>query len=212
MFQGILKAWYFAAIVAEMIIRAPREKQRRKNRVAVDRVTRQERGLLGLLFLGMFLLPLLKLLTPWLNAADYRLPRWAGYIGMALMSAAVFVFWRSHVDLKQNWSPSLQIREGHALVTHGVYRRIRHPMYASQWIWAIAQPLLLQNWIAGWASLISFIPLYLLRVPREEQLMLETFGASYREYMERTGRVFPRVAGRATTKVKPAHDRPFSHN
>jgi hypothetical protein len=47
-------------------------------------------------------------------------------------------------------------------------------MYASMWLWGIGQALVLQNWIAGWAGLVSFAPLYLLRVPREEQMMLES--------------------------------------
>jgi protein-S-isoprenylcysteine O-methyltransferase Ste14 len=51
----------------------------------------------------------------------------------------------------------------------------------------------LQNWIAGWAGLVSFAPLYLLRVPREEQMMLDEFGGWYRAYMDRTGRVVPRL-------------------
>jgi len=64
-------------------------------------------------------------------------------------------------------------------------------MYAAFWLWGIAQALLLQNWIAGLANLASFLPMYLLRVPREEQMMLEQFGEEYRLYMNRTGRVIP---------------------
>ena len=61
------------------------------------------------------------------------------------------------------------------------------------WLRGVAQALLLQNWIAGWAGLVSFLPLYLLRVPREERMMLDKFGETYRAYMGRTGRVFPRL-------------------
>ncbi len=111
------------------------------------------------------------------------------------MAGAIFVFWRSHADLGLNWSPSLEIREKHELITRGIYGLIRHPMYASQWLWVIAQPLLLQNWLAGFANLILFIPFYILRVQAEEQMMLETFGASYQEYMQKTGRVFPKIGG-----------------
>jgi len=63
------------------------------------------------------------------------------------MIAALWLFCRSHLDLGQNWSQSLEIRKGHQLVTDGVYRFIRHPMYASIWIWCLAQGLLLEN---GW--------------------------------------------------------------
>ncbi len=81
------------------------------------------------------------------------------------------------------------------LVTGGVYRYIRHPMYASMWLWGIAQALLLWNWIAGWASLVLFLPLYVLRVPREERMMHEYFGDAYRTYMNRTARVIPHLGG-----------------
>ena len=79
------------------------------------------------------------------------------------------------------------------VIFKAIYGYIRHPMYASHWLWSIAQVLLLQNWIAAFASLVTFIPLYLRRVPQEEQMMLEHFGEEYRTYMERTGRVIPRL-------------------
>jgi protein-S-isoprenylcysteine O-methyltransferase Ste14 len=68
-------------------------------------------------------------------------------------------------------------------------------MYASQWLWSLAQMLLLPNWIAGWSSLATFLPLYLSRVPNEERMMLDHFGDAYRAYAERTGRVLPRLRG-----------------
>jgi protein-S-isoprenylcysteine O-methyltransferase Ste14 len=68
-------------------------------------------------------------------------------------------------------------------------------MYASQWLWIIAQMLLLQNWVAGVGGALTFLPLYFWRVPGEEQMMVEQFGAQYRAYMARTGRVMPRLGG-----------------
>jgi len=134
--------------------------------------------------------------THWLDFADYHLPTWTGWVGAAVFAAAVLLLWRSHADLGRNWAPTLEIREGHALVTHGVYRSIRHPMYAAHLLWGLAQALLLQNWIAGLPALAVFVPLYLLRVPREEQMMLDQFGEEYRLYMNRTGRLMTRFRNR----------------
>jgi len=50
---------------------------------------------------------------------------------------------RTHKDLGRNWSVTLEVREQHALVTNGVYSRVRHPMYSAFWLWALAQALLL---------------------------------------------------------------------
>lgn len=187
----LLIACYIVGILIEMVVRAPHDRQRRQNRITIDHADRLERLLIGLLFVGMLLLPLVYALTPWLSVADYDLPLWAGGLGIVLEALALLLFWRAHADLRANWSPSLQIRDSHELVTAGVYRRIRHPMYASQWLFGIAQVLLIQNWVAGWSGLLLFLPLYLLRVPREEQMMLEAFGDTYRAYMRRTGRIFP---------------------
>ncbi|MEW6401020.1 MAG: protein-S-isoprenylcysteine O-methyltransferase [Chloroflexota bacterium] len=190
--MNIFKWIYFLAIVIEMIIRAPLNKKRKQEKMSEQRVSTQEKTILGLLFLAMFLIPAVYAASDWLSFADYTLPDWAGWIGVALMAAALFVFWRAHADLGLNWSPSLEIREKHELITRGIYAVIRHPMYASQWLWVLAQPLLLQNWIAGFGNLILWILFYFLRVPSEEKLMIDSFGDQYREYMKRVGGVIPK--------------------
>jgi len=86
---------------------------------------------------------------------------------------------------------TLQLRQDHKLITSGIYRRIRHPMYTAFWLWAIAQACLLPNWFAGFAGLVGFGFLFFGRVEREEQMMLQTFGDDYREYMARTYRIIP---------------------
>ena len=53
-------------------------------------------------------------------------------------------------------------------------------MYSAFWLWAIAQALLLPNWVGGFAGLVGFGTLFFGPVAREEQMMLETFGDSYR--------------------------------
>lgn len=128
-----------------------------------------------------------------MNFANYELPFWAGWTGAACFALGLWLLWRAHADLGQNWSRSLEIRQGHQLVTSGIYRHIRHPMYAFGWLFGIAQALLLWNWIAGLSGLVSFALLYFLRVSREEQMMLDQFGDEYQAYMKRTGRVIPHL-------------------
>lgn len=190
--MDIFTAIYFAGLVAEIIIRAPFNQKRKQEKINERRVTSQEQILLGLLALGGFLIPLIYAATNWLDFANYRLPVWAGWLGVLVLIGALLVFWRGHVDLGVNWSPSLEIREKHELIMRGIYRAIRHPMYASQWLLVIAQPLLLQNWIAGFSGLLVFIPFYFLRVKAEEQMMLDSFSTQYQEYMKTTGRILPR--------------------
>jgi protein-S-isoprenylcysteine O-methyltransferase Ste14 len=195
--QLLPKAVYFAGLVAEIVVRFPHERQRRHVRKADQRITRAERGLFAALSLAVFALPALYSLTPWLARADYPLSRRAKAaawrVGALPLAAAVWLFWRAHRDLGTNWSPSLEIGAQHTLTTNGIYRTIRHPMYASQLLWGIAQALLLPNWIAGLGGLVTFLLLYGVRIPREEQMMRDHFGDAYRAYSAQTGRIVPRL-------------------
>lgn len=179
--------WVFVAI-----IRLPVRWRARTVRIIDDRKSLQERVLLALVGIGMGGLPILSICTPLLAFANYQPRPRAGWAGAVVFAAADWLLWRSHVDLGRNWSESLQLRQDHRLVTTGVYRRIRHPMYAAGWLLGIAQALLIPNAVAGGAGLASFALLYFLRSPREERMMLDRFGADYRSYMDRTGRVVPR--------------------
>lgn len=190
---------YFAGMVAEIVVRTPYERGRHKAAKVDQRVTKLERGIITGLSLAMFLFPLIYTVSDRLAIADYPLSARTkgrlGGLGTALLGAAVWVFWCSHRDLGLNWSPSLEITERQTLVTRGIYGKVRHPMYSSQLLWGLAQLALLPNWLAGFGGLLSFLVLYLIRVPREEQMMLDHFGDEYRAYCERTGRVLPRLGG-----------------
>jgi protein-S-isoprenylcysteine O-methyltransferase Ste14 len=195
--DSVLKLVYIIGLVVGSVIRALYTRQYKQNRVADDRETALDKLLMSFSSLGLIIIPLFYLLSPWLDFADYHLPTWlsliAGLAGAVVFAVALWLLWRSHADLGRNWSPHLEISEGQSLVTQGVFRYMRHPMYAAHGLWGIAQALLLQNWIAGLSMLICSLPLYLARVPREEQMMLEHFGEDYHEYLNRTGRVIPRL-------------------
>lgn len=184
---------FLAGFIIFVGLRGVYKQRTMRNEVTVRRMDRIELALLITLMPGAFLLPLLYLFTPWLSFADYRLPLFGSIVGVVLMAAALGLFWRSHADLGRNFSQTLEMRKGHDLIMHGVYRSLRHPMYASLWLWFLAQGLMLHNWLAGWYGLAAFGLIYFVRVPREEQMMTEFFGSKYLDYMRRTGRLFPKT-------------------
>lgn len=166
---------------------------RRREMVAFDRERKQDRPLMLLTAAGMIVVPFLYLFTTRLDFADYSLPATASLVAESLgaalfLQALLLLLWRSHADLAGSFSPGLQVRKDHSLVTTGVYELVRHPMYSAHLLWAAAQLLLLQNAIAGPAFLVASLPLYAARIPREEEMMLDQFGDEYRRYAERTGR------------------------
>ena len=160
-------AVFFIGLVVYFWIRHCFINRTKTEKRAVRRVDAIEKILLGIMFLAVLLLPVVYLFTPLLSFADYHLPWFIRWSGAAVMVASLWLFWRSHVDLGQNWSVSLEIRENHELVSNGVYRLVRHPMYASIWLWGIAQGMLLENWLAGWAILPAFAAMYFIRTPRK---------------------------------------------
>jgi protein-S-isoprenylcysteine O-methyltransferase Ste14 len=184
---------FLIGFIAYVVIRGIYGSRAKNNEKAVSRVDGRDRALMVIVFMGCLLLPVVYLFTTWLAFADYQLPALVPWFGAAVMVAALWLFWRSHADLGQNWSVTLELRKGHQLVKNGVYRSIRHPMYASILLFGIGQGLLLQNWLAGWSAFVTFALMYFVRTPREENMMCEFFGQEYRDYMRLTGRVFPRI-------------------
>jgi protein-S-isoprenylcysteine O-methyltransferase Ste14 len=143
-------------LILTVVIRIPHDKRNAEIKVEKDYKTDLEKMLLALVAIGVILLPIISVFTSVLSFADYPLEPAAFTGGAALLGMNVWLFYRSHSDLGTNWSKSLEVREGHKLVTNGVYKRIRHPMYAAIFLYVIAQALLLPNWIAGPAGLVSF--------------------------------------------------------
>lgn len=135
MSRAIFPAAYFAGVILTSAVRVVYTRRYRQTPIARDYRKGMDALLSALPGLGMFVLPVIYVLTGWLDFADYHLPVWAGWLGVVLFALAVWLLWRSHADLEDSWSPRLEIMEGHSLVTQGVFRHIRHPMYAAHWLW-----------------------------------------------------------------------------
>ena len=140
-----------------------------------------------------FTIPVLWTFTSWFATAQYPVRAWPLLTGTVLLAAALWLFHRTHRDLGRNWSASLQLWEAHALVTSGVYRRIRHPMYLSLLLYGLGLALVVPNGIAGPACLAGNAMLFALRFRREEQMLRDRFGAAYDAYAARTSRLIPGV-------------------
>ncbi|MFS8038639.1 protein-S-isoprenylcysteine O-methyltransferase [Xanthobacter sp. AM11] len=184
-------AWALG-VVAWYVMRMPFERKAKRQRVADARHrTAREMTLLTLSTTGLGIVPAVYALTSWPRFAAYPLSLAQVVAGVLVFAAALWLFWRTHRQLGRNWSVTLEIKDKHQLITSGVYARVRHPMYSAFFLWALAQALLLPNWIAGPAGLIGFGTLFFFRVGREEQMMREAFGAEYEAYEKRTRRIIP---------------------
>jgi protein-S-isoprenylcysteine O-methyltransferase Ste14 len=180
-------------VVAWFIIRYPYARKARKTATLRAVGWSRERILLAVATIGLFVIPVLWLVTGWPHQANYQLNYPAVVVGGLLYVASLWLFRRSHKDLGRQWSASLEIRESHQIVRAGVYRRIRHPMYASFWLWALAQAFLLPNAVAALSGLVAIAILFFTRIDFEERMLTEAFGDDYRAYMRETKRIIPGI-------------------
>ena len=94
--------------------------------------------------------------------------------------------------LGKNLTDTVVTRREHTLVTTGPYAFVRHPFYDTGILGVVAISLITANWfilLMGAAVMVLLI----FRTKTEEENLLARFGESYREYMKRTGRFFPRI-------------------
>jgi len=89
-------------------------------------------------------------------------------------------------------SSRLVIAEGQRLVTDGLYRRIRHPLYLGEITRNLGFTLILTSGY-GFALVLLGSMFLLFRIRREERMMLDEFGDEYREYMAHTWRLIPHI-------------------
>jgi protein-S-isoprenylcysteine O-methyltransferase Ste14 len=183
-------AW-FAMIAGWYILRYPFNRRARRVRVDVDRMKLADRLRLTVSLTGLGIVPMAYVLSGEPRFASYAPSPWLFALGLAIAVAALAMFRITHKALGRMWSVSLQLKEGHRLVTSGIYRHLRHPMYTAFWLMALAQALLLPNWVAGPAGLVGFGVLFFSRIGPEERMMEEAFGEEYRAYVARTRRIVP---------------------
>lgn len=187
----IAKFFWLACVIGWWLIRFPHERRVKKNKITSTKRDTQELILLGISLSGLGIIPVVYVLTGFPAFANRPFIPAVAWLGVVPAVASLWLFYRTHKELGRNWSVSLEVRAKHKLITEGVYRYVRHPMYSAFFLWAVAQSLLLPNWVAGLSGIIGFGTLYSFRVAREEQLMLDAFGDEYREYMQRTARILP---------------------
>ena len=136
--------------------------------------------------LGMVFFPLMNIFFSFFEKYKLEVPIIIKIISVIFFCLATIIFYFSHKELGDKWSPIIAIKEKQKLVKTGIYKYIRHPMYLSVWIFAIFEGFLLSNYFLGIFTILSWTNLYFFRVSNEEKIMIDTFGKEYEEYIEYT--------------------------
>nr|GEX49861.1 elongation factor 2-like [Tanacetum cinerariifolium] len=72
--------------------------------------------------------------------------------------------------------------EYHNLVTHGVYKIVRHPGYTAFFIWSVGTQIMLCNPLSTIAYTLVVWNFFHRRIPYEEYFLRQFFGSEYKEY------------------------------
>ena len=144
----------------------------------------------GIVFYGVFFAYLFSWDPQWLYIGLPDAVRWAALVASLLPLG--FLLWVFKA-IGTAGAKYVVTSDDQELVTTGPYARIRHPMYSWSIVWAITLLLYTDHWGVGGAFLGFLLFVVAVRVPSEEQVLIEHFGDEYLAYMARTGRYWPRT-------------------
>ena len=129
---------------------------------------------------------------PWWTWTYIPLGEWVQWSGIVTAVVPLFFLIWVHRHLDRQWSIALELQEDHKLITTGPYRHVRHPMYLGIFAYTIGLMMISMDVLVIMFFAFSIWVNY-MRIPREEQMLIQRFGDEYLEYMKRSGRLLPKL-------------------
>ncbi len=114
------------------------------------------------------------------------------FVGLSLGVVGLLLLFWTHWTLGKHWTPALQLRAEHSLVTTGPYRWVRHPMYTSLIVF-FAGVALLSGHLLVQIPAVVFVLFFVTRIPSEELMLQHRFGDEYVTYAQRSSALVPFV-------------------
>ena len=112
------------------------------------------------------------------------------FLGLFLVITGLTIMITAQITLGKFYSSTVVIRNDHQLITHGVYRFTRNPIYLGLLGASFGIPLFSSS-LLGLLIMSALIPVVFYRIRLEERLLIEEFGDSYRQYMLTTRKLLP---------------------
>lgn len=163
---GALLLWKAPALLEKRL----NTKEQEKPQMAVVAVS-------SLLFLAAFVAAGLDFRFGWTHV-----PIWLVCLAAVLQLAAYGLY--AEVMRENAWlSRTVEVQENQKVIDTGLYGIIRHPMYTATILLFLAMPLVLGSWVS-FAIMLLYPVVIVFRIRNEEQV-LETGLAGYREYKQR---------------------------
>ncbi|MFX0013423.1 MAG: methyltransferase family protein [Promethearchaeota archaeon] len=107
-----------------------------------------------------------------------------------LISGGILMIW-SRILLGPYGTPRIVIKDQHQLITHGIYRYIRHPLYLGYILFLFGYAFAFGSLFFSSLIIVFMLPLTKSRMDLEEKLLLANIGEKYSDYIKHTKRLIP---------------------
>ena len=112
------------------------------------------------------------------------------YVRLALaLLVLIFAWWLARSGMRAVFGTK---RDKPEVIQTGPFRFVRHPIYLGAILLYLGLVIFTLS-LASAAFLIVIIAGYIYIARYEERILTEAFGEDYREYMKKTGMLFPRL-------------------
>ncbi|MFQ6606884.1 MAG: methyltransferase family protein [Fidelibacterota bacterium] len=114
-------------------------------------------------------------------------------ISLLFLISGYVLRWISILILGRWFTPQVTIQPHQVLIQKGPYKRLRHPSYTGLLLEFVGLGIFFGTWVS---LLIMTVPITIAiinRINTEEAALLATFGETYRQYQQRTKRLFPGI-------------------
>lgn len=188
--RGFMLVWSGFTLAVRMIY--ARRARGRKARSGTEKTAPHPLGILAMgswcVVIGVFII-----MPEWvMSLTFYYSSRWMGQaLGIIGLLCGFWLLVRAHQALGDFYDIKLFVKDAHRVIDTGPYGYVRHPMYTTYFIWLASTVLLLPHYIFPVLLIMAVIGFYLM-ARREEQMLSEALGESYRTYMKRTGMFLPK--------------------
>ncbi len=123
------------------------------------------------------------------HESPYAALRWvAALVGVVALAATVKCWARMGKD----WRMAVTAEPDQALITDGLFERIRHPIYAFSILLMLCTLAVVPTWPMLVAAVVHLV-MFVSKARNEERHMLAVHGDGYARYLARTGRFLPRL-------------------
>jgi protein-S-isoprenylcysteine O-methyltransferase Ste14 len=123
----------------------------------------------------------------------YAMLRWAA---MVVAVGCLLLTFKCWARMGSDWRMDVSVHKPTNLITDGLFRHIRHPIYAFSMLLMLCSAVIVPTIPMAVAAVIHIV-LWNLKARNEERHLLHAHGEVYQTYLQRTGRFFPRLRGRA---------------